>query len=1010
LLDAVFRGLRMRKREAFIGLVRLIGQWLAPQGSLRERVLRLGIRGLRVWRQEGFWVLRHNASREIRRWIAERPYSARVNESIPPDWYQAWIAENEPDDPQLAEQRQTARNLTYRPLISIITPVYNPAPAILDKTIKSVADQTYDHWQLCLVDGHSERPGVKEVLKRWSNKDGRIHVKFLDRNLGVSGNSNEALAMATGEFVALLDHDDLLAPFALFEVAKFLNENPRCDMVYSDEDKIEIGGRRHSQYFKPDWSPDLLQSSMYTGHLTVYKRDIVQSLGGFRSEFDFSQDYDLALRVTEVTNRIGHIPKVLYHWQVLPGSAAAGDKLFARASNIAALASAVKRRGYNAEVLEYPFVNRVKFNLQEYPLVSIIIPTDREQNIFPCLESLLRKTGYPIFEIVVVANTSLAARIREVYGSDSRVHVVRFDAPFNFSAKCNRGAREAKGEHVLFLNDDIEPLDKAWIECMLGYFQQDEVGAISPKLIYPNGVVQHGGLVTGVRGFIGTAFHMEPSDSTTYFSLLQSTRTVSALPGACLLMPKHIFNLVGGFDEINTPIIHSDIDLCFRIRERGLRLVYTPFTSLKHKAHASLVETGFGHLHSGKADVYLLKRWGGHLSYDPYYTDNMRDLLYRDSPTKYRMYASNQPHSVLSEGDILFVGHDLSLSGAPIVMYTLAKYILRTGYFVTLVVSVSGKLLDQYRQENTPVIVDPLVYDSPGALELEYLIRSHDVIVANTILSWGLVNSAKSLGKPVIWLIHEGDFGQALAESNADIREALAVADVVVFPSRRTEEKYRRFAVRENYTVLHYGIEVVEPRSGRAGFSQSDKLGVVQVGSIEPRTGQDVLVRCVNSLPSDLRDAFVFNFVGKVIDYDYYHRLKRNTTKLKNVHWVGEVSHNEALQYISDSDVLVRASRDDLLPLCVLEAMAFGKGIVSTNIGAVPEIIEHEVSGIIIDVEDHQALAKSLIRLYQDRDFLQRIGSAARRKFNEYLTIERYGSDMMKVIKRVTSAGIALPQ
>ncbi|GAG22878.1 unnamed protein product, partial [marine sediment metagenome] len=262
--------------------------------------------------------------------------------------------------------------------------------------------------------------------------------------------------------------------------AKLLNENPRCDMVYSDEDKIEIGGRRHSQYFKPDWSPDLLQSSMYTGHLTVYKRDIVQSLGGFRSEFDSCQDYDLALRVTEVTNRIGHIPKVLYHWQVLPGSAAAGDKLFARASNIAALASAVKRRGYNAEVLEYPFVNRVKFNLQEYPLVSIIIPTDREQNIFPCLESLLRKTGYPIFEIVVVTNTSLAARIREVYGSDSRVHVVRFDAPFNFSAKCNRGAREAKGEHVLFLNDDIEALDKAWIECMLGYFQQDEVGAISP--------------------------------------------------------------------------------------------------------------------------------------------------------------------------------------------------------------------------------------------------------------------------------------------------------------------------------------------------------------------------------------------------------------------------------------------------------------------------------------------------------------------------------------------------
>jgi len=983
--------------------------WFAPSGSQREHIWRLGMQALRVWKREGFAVLMRKIGCEIRRLVTRNLPFISMTGPTPLDWYQSWIAENEPDEAQLAEQRQTAKSLAYRPLISIITPVYNPAPEILHKTIQSVVDQTYDHWELCLVDGHSKRAGVEEVLKEWADRDGRIHVKLLDRNLGVSGNSNEALTVATGEFVALLDHDDLLAPFALFEVAKFLNEHPHCDMVYSDEDKIEIDGRRHTPFFKPEWSPDLLQCFMYTGHLTVYRRDLVQSLGGFRSEFDFSQDYDLALQVTEKTDRIGHIPKVLYHWQVLQGSAAAGDKPFARAGNIAALASAVERRGYNAEVLEYPTANRVKFNLQDYPLVSIIIPTDREQNILRGLESLLRKTKYPYFEIVVVTNTGLATQIGEVYANNSRIRTVPFDAPFNFSAKCNRGAREAKGEYILFLNDDVEPLDEAWIECMLGYFQQDDVGAVSPKLIYSNGLVQHAGLVTGVRGFVGTAFHVEPGDSTTYFNLLQSTRTVSALSAACLLMRKRTFDLTGGFDEANIPIMHSDVDLCFKIRERGLRLVYTPFTSLKHIGHASLAEIeGLGRPHSHKADLYLLKRWGGYLSYDPYYTDNMRDLLYRDSPTKYRMYASNQPDSMPSEGDILFVSHDLSLSGAPIIMHTLAKYILHAGYFVTLVAPVAGKLIDQYRQENIPVIIDPLVRDSPATLE--NLIHNYDVVVANTILSWGLVNSAKSLGKPVIWLVHEGDFGCALAESNADVRKALAVADVVVFPSRQTEEKYRKFAIRENYMVLHYGIEVTEPRSGKVYPPQSDKLRVVQVGSIEPRKGQDVLVRCVNSLPLDLRDAFVFHFVGRVLDNDYYDKLRRNTAGLRNVHWVGEVSHDEALQHISDSDALVCASRDDPSPLCVLEAMAFGKGIVSTDVGAMPDIIEHEVSGIIIDVEDRHALAKSLVRLHQDRDLLRRMGDAARRKFKEYLTVERYADDLIKVIKRVTSAGAPLPQ
>jgi glycosyltransferase involved in cell wall biosynthesis/cellulose synthase/poly-beta-1,6-N-acetylglucosamine synthase-like glycosyltransferase len=974
---------------------------LVPSGSRREWALLLGIGALRVWRQEGLGVLARRSGHWLRRWADRTLRSHSRARSAPTHWYEAWILGNEPTEAQLAEQRLSAEEMASTPLISILTPVHNPAPEILDGTIQSVVDQTYGHWELCLIDGHSTRPGVKRVLEEWADRDARIHVEFLDRNLGISGNSNEALDMARGEFVALLDHDDLLAPFALFEVARFLGANPDCDMVYSDEDKVDPDGRRHTPFFKPDWSPDLLQAFMYTGHLTVYRRDLVQSLGGFRPEFDYSQDYDLALRVTETTDRIGHIPKVLYHWQVVPGSVSWGGKPFARASNIAALESAVDRRGYDAEVMEYPTANRIRFRLQEHPLVSIIIPTDREGNILPGLASLLQKIRYPRLEVVVVTNTGLAARIDEVYAIDSRVRTVRFDAPFNFSAKCNRGAEEAKGEYLLFLNDDVEPLDEDWIECMLGYFQQDGVGAVSPKLLYPNGLVQHAGLVTGVRGFVGTAFHTQHSDSTIHFNLLQSTRTVSALSAACMLIPKDLFGSLGGFDEVHTPIMHSDLDLCFKIREKGLRLVYTPFTSLRHTGHASLAEAErAGYRHSDKAGLYLLQRWGKYLSYDPYYTDNMRDLLYRDSPVRYRMYADNCSDSVSSKGDLLFVSHDLSLSGAPIILHALAKYLRRIGYSVTLVSPLSGGLLDTCRQESMPVIIDPLIYDSPD--DLESLLRNYDVIVANTVLSWPLVNSAKLLGKPVIWLIHEGDAGRRLAGSNTDVQKALAMADLVVFPSRQTKEMYHQFAVRDNHVVLHYGLEVPDPPDEGTVSSRPDRFHVVQVASVEPRKGQDVLVKCISSLPSELRGAFEFSFVGRVLIDDYYRQVRRETARLKNVDWVGEVSHREALRCISDADVVVCTSRDDPSPLVVLEAMAYGKAIISTNVGAMPEVIEHEVSGLIVDVEDHLALARGLIRLYRDRKFLLQIGDAARNTFRRHLTLERYGNDIAEMIQRVT--------
>ena len=257
--------------------------------------------------------------------------------------YEKWILENEPNSSELLKQKEQSKQFDYRPLISLITPVYNTPPKILYRTIESVVEQTYDNWQLCLVDGNSSQEEVKTILTKWSLEDSRITVNFLDENLGISGNSNASLAIAKGQFIALLDHDDELAPFALFEVITCLNQDSDCDVIYSDEDNIDVEGNRSNPFFKPDWSPELLRSFMYTGHLTIYRHELVKKVGGFRSEFDFSQDYDLVWRITEIARKICHIPKVLYHWRMIPGSAAVGDKGFARVSNLAALRSAMKR-------------------------------------------------------------------------------------------------------------------------------------------------------------------------------------------------------------------------------------------------------------------------------------------------------------------------------------------------------------------------------------------------------------------------------------------------------------------------------------------------------------------------------------------------------------------------------------------------------------------------------------------------------------------------------------------
>jgi GT2 family glycosyltransferase len=580
----------------------------------------------------------------------------------------------------------------------------------------------------------------------------------------------------TGRF-ACLDHDDLLAPFAFYEIARAIFGSTAAEIFYSDEDRWSEEGRRHTPFFKPEWSPGFLYSSIYLGHLTVYWRDLVDALGAFRNAFDLSQDYDFALRATERAHFVCHVPGVLYHWREHPGSGSAGGKPEARKTNLAALADAMERRGLAAEIIEYPTANRVRLKISEWPKVSIIVPTDSAERSRLCVEQLPQMTSYLNYEIVIVTNSALVDLLEATAPKDPGFRFVRYDKPFNFSDKCNLGAQVSTGTCLIFFNDDVESSQRDWIENLIEPLENPEVGAVAPKLLYATGKIQHAGLVTGVRGLVGTACHEWPADSVDHTNLAQSMRDVSALSAACLAIRREDFFRVGEFDAVNTPLAHSDFDLCFKIREAGLRCVYTPFVTMMHRGHTSIRAAKLEKpTPRDKASVYLLKRWAGHTCCDPYYPDNMRDWLYADSPTPIRMFGKDNPDPPRESRNLLFVSHDLSLSGAPILLLHLAVWCQNNGIFVVVMTPEDGPLREKYEAAGIPLIIDPLITTRHESFAK--LVRDFDCVLANTILSEPAARSAHATKVPVVWWVHETSW-QALQEG---CRAPRALVDVVLLP------------------------------------------------------------------------------------------------------------------------------------------------------------------------------------------------------------------------------------
>lgn len=544
--------------------------------------------------------------------------------------YQEWYEKNKPSEEELARQRK--KKWKDPVVISVLVPAYRTPEVFLKQMMESVLLQTYPYLELCIADGSGTDDSVEKVVKEYQKKDPRVRYRRLEKNEGIAGNTNAAIEMASGDYLALFDHDDLLSPNALFEVASAI-EKEKADVIYTDEDKVTSDLKEHFQpHFKPDFNPDLLCANNYICHLFVVKRSLALKLGGQDPAYDGAQDYDFIFRCTENAEKIVHVAKILYHWRVHQASTAdnPSSKLYAFDAGKRAIEAHLARIGVKAEVSHTKDLGfyRVKYQVQGNPMVSIVIPNkDEKETLKKCLESIWKKTSYPNYEIILVENNSTTQEIRDYYkelDGKKRVRVVYWDKEFNYSAINNFGISYAKGEYILCLNNDITVISPDWLEELLANCQRPEVGIVGARLYYPDNTIQHAGIVLGMGGCAGSLFVGLARSRGGYLHKAALQQDLSAVTAACFMVKKEVFEKVGGFEE-KLAVAFNDVDFCLKVRHAGYLVVYDPYAELYH--HESKTR-GYENTEAKKRRFqeeieYMRCHWMPDILRDPYYNENL---------------------------------------------------------------------------------------------------------------------------------------------------------------------------------------------------------------------------------------------------------------------------------------------------------------------------------------------------------------------------------------------------
>ena len=606
--------------------------------AMRGGVGKTASQAVSILRSEGVQGLQARLSNAER--LLNVPAAAAQAALLQPgeDPYHGWLRLYDPTDKAaMAALGQKIEQLGITTTFSVVMPVYNPPLDYLRQAIESVQAQVYPHWEICIADDASPNAAVRELLNELAAQDPRIKLVFREKNGHISAATNSALEIATGDYIALMDNDDLLPPHALAYMALAAHQHPQAGLIYSDEDKVTEDNVRQAPYFKCQFNYELFLSQNMISHFGVYRRSVLEEIGGFRVGYEGAQDWDLALRVIEKVGpeNIVHVPRVLYHWRIFPGSTALAleEKDYALKAQIESITSHLQRIGKpDTQVYPAPGIPgllRIKHRLPDpLPLVSIVIPTrDRVELLSMCVNSILEKTAYPNYQIVVVDNGSTdekALAYLDSIAKDERVKVIRADIPFNYSALNNLGVAQTDGEYLVLMNNDIEITQTDWLEEMLAFACQPDIGCVGAQLWYPNNTLQHGGVVLGIGGVASHAHKGIPRGNFGYFGRASAHQMFSAVTAACLMIRKSTYQAVDGFDE-TLKVAYNDVDFCLKVRAQGLRNLYNPFASFIHHESASRGsdQEGSNQQRLAAEAAIMKQRWGALIADDPAYSPNL---------------------------------------------------------------------------------------------------------------------------------------------------------------------------------------------------------------------------------------------------------------------------------------------------------------------------------------------------------------------------------------------------
>ncbi len=899
---------------------------------------------------------------------------------------------------------------TGGPLISVVVPAYNTPEKYLRELLDCLKQQLYPRWELCIADDASPQPHVRRMLEDAAKADPRIKPVFRPQNGHIARATNSALEIATGEFVALLDHDDLLPHDALLHVAQAIARHPTAGYLYTDEDKIDDTGRRFDPQFKGKWSPEMALTHNYTHHLSVIRRSIIQQIGGLRPEFNGAQDIDLFLRCAELIEDrdIIHVPFIGYHWRAHAESTATrGDQkgyLFDAARR--GIAEAVQRRGLRAEPVLPEFarqyalcLHQLKWDpaiLRDHP-VTIVIPTkDRADLLRTCLDSLARTTPVESVKVVVVDDNSTDAETLAYLATlpartDLRCDVLRAPAAvdgFNYSRLVNLGSARADTPFLLHLNNDVEALTPGWLEDLAGWLSLPHVGVVGAKLVYPNGTLNHAGIsLSREDGLAHVLFEKEPAEDLGVQFLPHAARNVAAVTGACLLTRTALYRQLNGFDEEKLSVAYNDVDYCLRAGAAGFRTVFTPQAVLRHLGSATR-----GNTYAEREHIEYLARHGGYR--DPYHSETL-DFPPRNLP----LNPYHQRHAQIARPfRATVITHNLNYEGAPIFIFELARFLAeQPGVAVTIVSPQDGALRARYEQLGFKVEI----WDASGLLRaktpadfttaLKKLADSRrwddtDVFVCNTMLAFWGVHLAALLDKPSALYIHESNtvnrfFAQLLPPTmHATVEEAFRLATRVVFTAQSTRGIFEELNLNDNFRSLRSWVDFDRIEQFKASHDRAalrrkhgldpDAVIIVNIGSICERKGQHVYIRGIDLLGKELPTLFP----GKKIQWvmvgarsGLYMEMLLEDIKLMGLHEVKIFNEtSEIYDFYQMADILVCSSFEESFPRVLLEAMVFGTRIVSTDVNGIAEMLTNTDEAHLVPAGDPFKLAEALKRALAD--------------------------------------------